>query len=89
MSDLLAAGETAAHLRLKAATIRLWTREGLVPAIKITGKVIRYDLDQVMEALRHHAQRRDVKVYGPGGGLKKAVARIADDLRSNNAGVAE
>ena len=61
MSGLLTADELAEHLRLRPDTIRLWTRDGIVPAIHITGKVIRYDLSEVERALRARSAARDLE----------------------------
>ena len=56
MSRFLTAEELAGRLRLRPETIRLWTREGIIPAIHITGKVIRYDPVEVDRALRDRSE---------------------------------
>jgi len=61
MSELLTADELADRLRLKPETIRIWTREGIIPAIRVTAKVIRYDLGEVETALRERSADRDRK----------------------------
>lgn len=43
--------ELAAHLRVSRRTIFNWTTSGKIPAMKITSRCIRYDLEKVMEAL--------------------------------------
>ena len=58
MTDLLTADEVAERLRVSPRTIRAWTLEGLIPAIRITGKVIRYDLEAVLKAVRTNATQR-------------------------------
>ena len=58
MSDMVTAEELAKRLSLSAETIRLWAREGIIPAIKITGKVIRYDPADVDRALRERSEQR-------------------------------
>ncbi len=52
MSELLTAAELAVKLRVRPTTIREWTRDKLIPAVRITPKVIRYDPDAVMRALQ-------------------------------------
>ena len=54
----MTANELADLLRLKPDTIRLWTRESIIPAIRITGKVIRYDPVEVERALRGRSDER-------------------------------
>ena len=55
--ELITADELGKRLRVQPATIRLWTREGIVPAVRITGKVIRYDALEVVAALRQRASQ--------------------------------
>ena len=47
---ILTADELAEILRLKPSTLRKMVREGKIPAIKL-GRIYRFDLDKVMEAL--------------------------------------
>ena len=53
MIDLLTADELASRLRMKPSTVRDWARRGLIPAIRLSHKVVRYDLHQVVEAMRN------------------------------------
>ena len=50
--QLLTTADLASRLRLQPQTIQRWTRLGYLPAIRMTGKVIRYDLQEVLEALK-------------------------------------
>ena len=50
--EFLTAKQLANLLGLRPDTIRLWTRESIIPAIHVTGKVIRYDPAEVHRALR-------------------------------------
>jgi excisionase family DNA binding protein len=50
-TELLTAEELAKRLRVTTETIRLWTRRGLIPSLRPTPKVIRYNADAVMQAL--------------------------------------
>jgi excisionase family DNA binding protein len=51
MSELLTAAEMAARLRIKPSTLQDWAREGRVPAVRITPKVIRFDAEAVILSL--------------------------------------
>ena len=61
MSTFLTDAELADRLRLRPDTILLWTREGIIPAIHITGKVIRYDPEEVEQALRKRSTERGIQ----------------------------
>jgi len=49
---LLTAEEIAAALQVQPSTIRLWARRGRIPTIRLTPKVVRYDLASVVRALQ-------------------------------------
>ena len=50
-TELLTADELAGRLRVRAATIRLWGRQGRIPRIEISAKVIRYDPAAIIQFL--------------------------------------
>ena len=53
MSDfLLTAKELADRLRVKPTTIREWTRRGIIPAIRLSPKVVRFDFEEVKNAVQ-------------------------------------
>ncbi len=52
MRKLLTAVELAEALTIKTGTVQVWSREGKIPSIKLSHKVIRFDLDEVIEALQ-------------------------------------
>jgi excisionase family DNA binding protein len=52
MNEILTAAELAERLKVRPTTIREWTRDKLIPAVRITPKVIRYDLDAVIRVLQ-------------------------------------
>ena len=58
MSDWITSDHLASRLKVKATTIKRWTRAGAIPCIKLSGKVIRYDYDEVINALRDAAKNR-------------------------------
>ena len=51
-NELLTSEELAERLRVQPSTILQWGREGLIPVIKIGGKILRYDLADVITALK-------------------------------------
>ena len=51
-TELLTAEELAERLRVRPSTIRLWAREGLIPVVKIGAKVLRFDVADVLAALK-------------------------------------
>lgn len=57
------AEELAERLTLKPKTIREWARQGVIPSLRISPKVIRFDFDEVEEALKQRAlqSRKDAE----------------------------
>jgi len=50
--DLLTAEQLASKLTVTPRTVREWSRAGLIPATRLTPKVIRYNLADVVTSLR-------------------------------------
>ena len=63
-SELITAAEIGERLRVRPETIRLWTLDGIIPAVRITGKVIRYDVVEVIAALRQRSQQKEPACSG-------------------------
>ena len=59
-NDLLTAEQLADRLGVKPRTVRQWSLDGLIPAKRLTPKVIRYSLDDVVASLqkRQSAQQK-------------------------------
>jgi len=55
MIDLLTAEELAQRLRLRPSTIKRWAHAGIIPFIRLSGKVVRFDPEDVEGALRKRA----------------------------------
>ena len=51
-NDLLNAEQLARQLGVKPRTVMQWLRDGLIPAKRLTPKVIRYNLNEVVAALQ-------------------------------------
>ena len=52
LNYLLTAEELGQRLRVQPSTIKRWSQEGMIPALRLTGKVIRFDFAEVVQALR-------------------------------------
>lgn len=52
MSELLTANELAQRLGIRPATVREWARSGRIPEIKLSTKVRRFDIDEVLAAVK-------------------------------------
>jgi excisionase family DNA binding protein len=50
--DLLTAAELAERLRIKPSTAMEWQRSGRIPSIRLSHKVVRFNLREVLAALR-------------------------------------
>jgi predicted site-specific integrase-resolvase len=56
MPQLLKGRELAEHLRISTATVREWTKDGLIPVLRIRSNVLRYSLPDVLAALRKRSE---------------------------------
>ena len=52
-TQLLTPEELANRLKVRPSTIRQWGREGLIPVVKIGAKILRFDLADVLDTLKH------------------------------------
>lgn len=50
--ELLTAAELARQLRVQVDTVRRWAREGRIPCLRISPKVVRYERARVVDAIR-------------------------------------
>jgi excisionase family DNA binding protein len=73
---LLTPAELAERLHVSPDTLRRWARRGRIPVIRASTKVLRFDLDAVLAALRMENGRR-------GDGLHRddIRGRVADGTR--------
>jgi excisionase family DNA binding protein len=53
--DLLTATELADRLRVKPSTVLDWQRTGRIPAIRLSHKILRFNLGEVVSALKRSA----------------------------------
>jgi excisionase family DNA binding protein len=52
MTQWLKTADLAARLGVTARTVRAWVAQGLIPAVRIKPKVLRFDVAEVERALR-------------------------------------
>lgn len=55
MGTLITAEQMGERLSLAAGTIKRWASEGIIPCLRLSGKVVRFDPVEVEEALRKKA----------------------------------
>lgn len=55
MGTLITAEQMGERLSLSAGTIKRWANEGIIPCLKLSGKVVRFDPEEVESALRQKA----------------------------------
>ncbi|MBK6939755.1 MAG: helix-turn-helix domain-containing protein [Planctomycetes bacterium] len=52
MARFVTAHEIGERYGVRAATVKAWAREGRIPSIRITGKIVRFDPDAVDRVLQ-------------------------------------
>ncbi len=57
MTKLVTAEVLAIWLGVKPRTVRDWAREGKIPSLRISPKVLRFDPDDVLRTLRDDAEQ--------------------------------
>lgn len=55
MGGLITREQLAEELSLRPGTVKRWTQEGIIPCLRLSGKVVRYDPIEVEEALKERA----------------------------------
>lgn len=51
INELFTAAEVADRVRVRPETVRVWGRQGVIPRVCVSRKVIRFDLAAVLRAL--------------------------------------
>ena len=59
--EIITANELAEHLHLKPETIRVWARQGLIPSLRPTPKVLRFEMQSVLAAIKEISARKETK----------------------------
>lgn len=52
IQELLTTREIARRLQLSATTIRVWAREGRIPAVRVSTNRLRFEWEAVLRALQ-------------------------------------
>jgi predicted site-specific integrase-resolvase len=52
MGEIVTTEDLAARLQVRPDTIRRWVGRGLIPVLRVSPKVIRFDLAEVLRVLR-------------------------------------
>ncbi len=58
MTTYATAHEIGQKLGVKASTVKRWARDGLIPSLRLTGRVLRFDPKAVERALHLRARRQ-------------------------------
>jgi excisionase family DNA binding protein len=56
--ELLTVLELAERLHVRPRTVQTWARQGRIPAVKLSAKVVRFDWQAVLAAIRSRARRQ-------------------------------
>ena len=58
-NELLTTNQLADRLHIRPRTVQSWMRQGRIPAVRLSPKVIRFDWEAVVAALRDHAKSQE------------------------------
>lgn len=61
MIELLTTAELAERLRVRPRTVQEWTKRRIIPAIRFSHKIVRYDFAEVLAALRKRQEVEHAK----------------------------
>jgi predicted site-specific integrase-resolvase len=59
MGSFLTAEQLAQELSLKPATIKRWAQEKIIPCLRLSAKVVRFDPIEVENALKKRAKENE------------------------------
>lgn len=59
--EIVTANELAEKLHVKPETVRIWARQGIIPSLRPTPKVLRFEIQSVLEAIKNITSRKEIK----------------------------
>jgi hypothetical protein len=59
-TELLTADQLAERLHIRPRTVKTWARQGRIPTMRLSPKVVRFDWVSVLAALRDRAKPKGV-----------------------------
>lgn len=60
--EIVTTDQLAKRLQVKAETIRIWARKGLIPSLHPTPKTLRFEMDSVLAAIEEISKRKVAKI---------------------------
>src|SRR5262245_18623180 len=63
-TELLTVDQLADRLHIRPRTVQAWVRQGRIPTVKLSPKVVRFDWLAVLAALRDQAKPQEVPHVG-------------------------
>jgi excisionase family DNA binding protein len=60
-TELLTVDQVADRLQIRPRTVKAWARQGRIPAVKLSAKVVRFVWAAVLAALRDQADPQEVR----------------------------
>jgi excisionase family DNA binding protein len=78
-SELLTVDQLASRLHIRRRTVQVWARQGRIPSLKLSPKVIRYDWEHVLKALycQHESVQTNREVGAHGNASRSNGIRTA------------
>lgn len=62
-TQFLSAGEVGDILGVNLNTVLVWARKGIIPCLRLSSRVIRFDMDEVEAALKERADQSERREY--------------------------
>lgn len=59
-TELLTVNQVAERLQIQPRTVQTWARQGRIPTVKLSAKVVRFDWRAVLDSLQQQQQPAEV-----------------------------
>jgi excisionase family DNA binding protein len=60
--ELLTVDQLAERLQVRPRTLQVWARQGRIPTVKLSAKVVRFEWLAVLAALRGQTKQKEVSL---------------------------